>query len=66
MPSPLRVRRSLDAIQKDYDSGNKAPLDALMRAWKGITKELAPEVVNGSILPSSLGAEQASAEKWQY
>lgn len=33
------IRRSLTDIQKDYDNGNKAPLEALMRAWKGI-KEL--------------------------
>jgi tyrosinase len=35
----LGVRRSISDLQKDYDSGNKAPLENLMRAWKGI-KEL--------------------------
>jgi tyrosinase len=35
----LRVRRSLSDIQADYDSGNRAELENLMRAWKGI-KEL--------------------------
>src|SRR5215212_653031 len=34
-----RIRRSIADIQADYDSGNKAPLEQLMRAWKGI-KEL--------------------------
>ncbi|WP_404333938.1 tyrosinase family protein [Sphingomonas sp. MMS12-HWE2-04] len=35
------IRRSLTDIQADYDQGNKAELEALMRAWKGI-KELPP------------------------
>jgi tyrosinase len=35
------VRRSLADIQADYDSGNKAELETLMRAWKGI-KDLPP------------------------
>ena len=35
------VRRSISDIQADYDSGNKKPLEQLMRAWKGI-KELPP------------------------
>lgn len=37
----LRVRRSLHALQEDYDNGIKQPLEDLMRAWKGI-KELPP------------------------
>ena len=37
----LGVRRSITDLQKDYDSGNKTPLETLMRAWKGI-KELPP------------------------
>jgi len=37
--SPLRVRRPLRELQADYDKGEKAPLEDLMRAWKGI-KEL--------------------------
>jgi tyrosinase len=39
-----KIRRSLTDLQKDYDSGNKTPLEALMRAWKGI-KELPPDDV---------------------
>ncbi|MEO8887631.1 MAG: tyrosinase family protein [Mucilaginibacter sp.] len=35
----LKVRRSLIELQKDYEAGNKKPLENLMRAWKGI-KEL--------------------------
>jgi tyrosinase len=33
------IRRSLTDIQADYDAGNTAELETLMRAWKGI-KEL--------------------------
>ena len=40
--TPPRIRRSLSDIQKEYDSGNKAALEMLMRAWKGI-KELPPD-----------------------
>ncbi|MEO7325082.1 MAG: tyrosinase family protein [Dokdonella sp.] len=39
MASTLRIRRSLEALQVDYDAGNKKALEDLMRAWKGI-KEL--------------------------
>ncbi|MEO5559428.1 MAG: tyrosinase family protein, partial [Dokdonella sp.] len=39
MTSKLRVRRSLEELQADYDAGNKKALEDLMRAWKGI-KEL--------------------------
>jgi tyrosinase len=39
-PAP-RVRRSLTDLQNDYQSGNRKPLEDLMRAWQGI-KELPP------------------------
>ncbi len=39
------IRRSLGDLQKDYDKGNKAPLETLMRAWRGI-KELPPNDPN--------------------
>jgi tyrosinase len=42
MAAALRVRRSIQDIQDDYTKGNKAPLETLMRAWKGI-KALPPE-----------------------
>lgn len=35
------IRRSIADIQADYDAGNRAELENLMRAWKGI-KELDP------------------------
>lgn len=38
----LRTRRSISALQADYDKGLRQPLEDLMRAWKGI-KELPPE-----------------------
>lgn len=37
----LRLRQSLLTLQNEYDKGNKAPLEALVRAWKGI-QELPP------------------------
>jgi len=39
MASILRVRTSLADLQAEYDTGNREPLEKLMRAWKGI-KEL--------------------------
>jgi hypothetical protein len=39
------VRRSIADIQRDYDNGDKAALEKLMRAWKGI-KELPPSDPN--------------------
>jgi len=38
----LRVRRSLRELEKEYENGNKKPLEKLMKAWKGI-KELPPD-----------------------
>lgn len=35
----LRIRHNIVALQEAYESGNKEPLETLMRAWKGI-KEL--------------------------
>ena len=35
----VKVRPSLHTLQKEYESGNKKPLEDVMRAWKGI-KEL--------------------------
>ena len=39
------IRRSIADVQKDYDNGNKSPLETVMRAWKGI-KELPPTDLN--------------------
>jgi len=32
----VSVRRSVQELQKEYDQGNKKPLEDLVRAWKGI------------------------------
>jgi tyrosinase len=42
MNSPLRVRRSLEDLQRDYEAGNRKPLEDLWRAWIGI-KSLPPD-----------------------
>lgn len=34
--SPLRIRRSLVELQKEYEQGNRKPLADLVRAWQGI------------------------------
>lgn len=36
------IRYSISDLQREYDDGNKGPLETLMRAWKGI-KELDPQ-----------------------
>lgn len=41
-PRLRRLRRSLTDIQADYDRGDKAELETLMRAWRGI-KALPPD-----------------------
>lgn len=38
----LRVRRSVHALQSEYDKGNKLALENLVRAWRGI-QALPPE-----------------------
>ncbi|MCP3383497.1 tyrosinase family protein [Bradyrhizobium sp. CCGUVB4N] len=42
MSATLRVRRSIQDLQDEYNNGNKKPLEDVMRAWKGI-KELPPD-----------------------
>jgi tyrosinase len=42
MSTALRVRRSIQYLQDEFDKGNKKPLEDVMRAWKGI-KELSPD-----------------------
>jgi tyrosinase len=39
--SNIKVRRSVRDLQTEYDSGNKKPLEDVVRAWKGI-QELPP------------------------
>ena len=56
----LGVRRSITDLQKDYDSGNKAPLENLMRAWKGI-KELPPTDPNSFFISAATTASRSAA-----
>jgi tyrosinase len=65
----LRVRRSIQALQDDYTSGNKQPLEDLMRAWKGI-KALPPDdpssffVIGGYHGEPFRGAGWGTASYW--
>jgi tyrosinase len=43
MNSPLRVRRSLEGLQRDFEAGDHAPLEDLWRAWIGIKER--PDVI---------------------
>lgn len=67
--APLRVRRSLKALQDDYENGKKKPLETLMRAWKGI-KELPPDdprsffMIGGYHGEPFRGAGWGSASYW--
>lgn len=45
MAKALQVRRSITDLQAAYDAGDKAPLEKLMKAWKGI-KDLPPDDPN--------------------
>jgi tyrosinase len=56
MATTLGVRRSLADLQRDYDSGNKGPLEKLMRAWKGI-KELPADNPNSFFTIGGLHGE---------
>jgi tyrosinase len=60
---PLRVRRSLRALQDDYENGKKKPLETLMRAWKGI-KELPPEDPNSLFMIGGYHGEPFRGAGW--
>jgi len=61
--APLRVRRSLKALQDDYENGKKKPLETLMRAWKGI-KELPPEDPNSLFMIGGYHGEPFRGAGW--
>jgi tyrosinase len=63
MAAALRVRRSIQDIQDDYAKGNKAPLEALMRAWKGIT-ELPPDDIRSFFWLGGLHGEPFRGAGW--
>ena len=60
---PLRVRRSLKALQDDYENGKKKPLETLMRAWKGI-KELPPDDRNSFFMIGGYHGEPFRGAGW--
>lgn len=61
--SGVRVRRSIQDLQKDYNSGKKKPLEALMRAWKGI-KDLPPDNPNSFFVIGGYHGEPFRGAGW--
>ena len=59
----LRVRRSLHDVQDDYAAGNKAELEALWRAWKGI-KDLPPDDPNSFFVIGGYHGEPFRGAGW--
>jgi tyrosinase len=59
----LRIRRSLLDIQADYDAGNTAELDNLMRAWHGI-KKLPPTDPNSFFVIGGYHGEPFRGAGW--
>lgn len=63
MHQPLRVRRSLIDLQREYEKGHKAPLETLMRAWKGI-KALPPTDPNSFFVIGGFHGEPFRGAGW--
>jgi tyrosinase len=61
--SGVRVRRSIQDLQNDYNSGNKKPLEDLMRAWKGI-KDLPPNDPNSFFVIGGYHGEPFRGAGW--
>lgn len=59
----LRVRRSIQDVQNDYDKGNRKELEDLMRAWKGI-KELPPDHPNSFFVIGGYHGEPFRGAGW--
>lgn len=59
----MRVRRSLIDLQADYETGNRLPLETLMRAWKGI-KELPPTDPNSFFVIAGYHGEPFRGAGW--
>jgi tyrosinase len=69
MSTPLRVRQSIEELQREYDAGNKKPLQDLMRAWKGIQERPPTDphsffVLGGYHGEPFRGAGWGSADYW--
>jgi tyrosinase len=61
--SGVRVRRSIQDLQRDYDGGNKKPLEDVMRAWKGI-KDLPPDDPNSFFVIGGYHGEPFRGAGW--
>lgn len=59
----IRVRRSLTELQDEYESGNKKPLEDLMRAWRGI-KDLPPTDPRSFFVLGGLHGEPFRGAGW--
>lgn len=59
----LRVRKSLTDLQDDYAKGDKAELERLWRAWKGI-KELPPDDPNSLFVIGGYHGEPFRGAGW--
>lgn len=63
MTGTPRIRRSIEDLQADYEAGNKAPLETVWRAWKGI-KELAPDDPNSFFMIGGYHGEPFRGAGW--
>ena len=61
--SGVRVRRSLQDLQDDYNNGKKKPLEDLVRAWKGI-KDLPPDNPNSFFVIGGYHGEPFRGAGW--
>jgi tyrosinase len=59
----IRVRRSIQDLQNEYDNGNKKPLNDLMRAWKDI-KDLPPDDSNSFFMIGGYHGEPFRGAGW--
>lgn len=59
----IRTRRSLIDLQDDYDSGNKAALETLWRAWRGI-QNLPPDDPNSYFTIAGYHGEPFRGAGW--
>lgn len=61
--SALRVRRSITELQDEYTSGNKKPLEDLMRAWK-VIKDLPADHPNSFFMLGGYHGEPFRGAGW--
>ena len=59
----MRVRKSIEELQIAYERGDKKPLEALMRAWKGI-QELSTDDFNSFFLIGGYHGEPFRGAGW--